>query len=540
MHIKVKVFSWKQETSNSAIENEEETNIDSQAKSYGDIFINSPSSNFEHIYTSRTSCEGSNLIQSSKEGIFDNGHKIRMASGKNSSKGSCCSTPISSVSRAEIAYPSPNFIRPAIYSVEQESCDENSKLTIKLHYNPVMDEWVSLTENESLIPEEVINYQESIMLFDMHKIEINNGTEEIVNSLMKELDHIKRSNEECGTSIEGLQLDKETFIRVIKNNLTLIIRAFKKPTGYTGIWKVASYIPQLARYDANYWGISICTVDGQRLSVGDTNIPFTLQSCSKPFTYAVCLNELGSEVVHQYVGQEPSGKMFNELSLDKNNKPHNPLLNSGAIMSSAILLNLIHPEMKMSEKFDYKKKCFPKGFELQNCLDFYFQTCSMEVTCETVAVMAASLANGGKCPTTEEDTLNPDSVRDVLSLMHTTTGDLTALKRCYFNDINMSLSNYDNRTALHLSAAEGHLECTEFLVVEKCNLDPLTKDRWGYTPLSEAKRFEHEMVYRYLSSTISFYIQDYCIGNPKRGLKVPSDSMCHLPFFGGEDIKDML
>uniref|UniRef100_A0A0K2UVN2 Glutaminase EF-hand domain-containing protein n=1 Tax=Lepeophtheirus salmonis TaxID=72036 RepID=A0A0K2UVN2_LEPSM len=97
-----------------------------------------------------------------------------------------------------------------------------------------MDEWVSLTENESLIPEEVINYQESIMLFDMHKIEINNGTEEIVNvgkflaaleetglrrndprlqSLMKELDHIKRSNEECGTSIEGLQLDKETFIR---------------------------------------------------------------------------------------------------------------------------------------------------------------------------------------------------------------------------------------------------------------------------------------------------------------------------------------
>ncbi|XP_040578075.1 glutaminase liver isoform, mitochondrial isoform X3 [Lepeophtheirus salmonis] len=674
-----------QETSNSAIENEEETNIDSQAKSYGDIFINSPSSNFEHIYTSRTSCEGSNLIQSSKEGIFDNGHKIRMASGKNSSKGSCCSTPISSVSRAEIAYPSPNFIRPAIYSVEQESCDENSKLTIKLHYNPVMDEWVSLTENESLIPEEVINYQESIMLFDMHKIEINNGTEEIVNvgkflaaleetglrrndprlqSLMKELDHIKRSNEECGTSIEGLQLDKETFIRVIKNNLTLIIRAFKNQLVIPefGVFgreiekvyeklrninrgEVASYIPQLARYDANYWGISICTVDGQRLSVGDTNIPFTLQSCSKPFTYAVCLNELGSEVVHQYVGQEPSGKMFNELSLDKNNKPHNPLLNSGAIMSSAILLNLIHPEMKMSEKFDYvleylrkmaggesigfnnsvflserdtadrnyalayymkEKKCFPKGFELQNCLDFYFQTCSMEVTCETVAVMAASLANGGKCPTTEEDTLNPDSVRDVLSLMHScgmynysgefafnvglpaksgvsgalvlvipnimgialwsppldslgntvrsvdfsqelvkifnfhrfdnlinketvridprkytnevrwtsmiallysaTTGDLTALKRCYFNDINMSLSNYDNRTALHLSAAEGHLECTEFLV-EKCNLDPLTKDRWGYTPLSEAKRFEHEMVYRYLVK----HCEDNCL-----------------------------
>ena len=49
---------------------------------------------------------------------------------------------------------------------------------------------------------------------------------------------------------------------------------------------------------------------------GDTNIPFTMQSCSKPFTYAVCLNELGSETVHQYVGQEPSGRMFNNLCLD--------------------------------------------------------------------------------------------------------------------------------------------------------------------------------------------------------------------------------
>eukprot|EP00096_Caligus_rogercresseyi_P003195 TRINITY_DN1586_c0_g1_i10.p1 TRINITY_DN1586_c0_g1~~TRINITY_DN1586_c0_g1_i10.p1 ORF type:complete len:349 (+),score=119.06 TRINITY_DN1586_c0_g1_i10:851-1897(+) len=328
--------------------------------------------------------------------------------------------------------------------------------------------------------------------------------------------------------------------------------------------------------------------------------------------------------------------MFNELSLDDNCKPHNPLLNSGAIMSSAMLLNLIHPEMKMSEKFDYvmeylrkmaggeqigfnnsvflserdsadrnyalayymkEKKCFPKGFELQNCLDFYFQTCAMEVTCETVSVMAATLANGGQCPITEESTLHPDSVRDVLSLMHScgmynysgefafnvglpaksgvsgalvlvipnimgialwsppldalgntvrsvefsqelvkifnfhrfdnlinkstvridprkyrnevkctsvvallysaTTGDLTALKRCYYNDVDMKAANYDRRTALHLAAAEGHLECTEFLI-EKCNISPLCEDRWGYTPLSEAKRFDHELVYRYL------------------------------------------
>ncbi len=82
--------------------------------------------------------------------------------------------------------------------------------------------------------------------------------------------------------------------------------------------QVASYIPQLARYDPKYWGVSVCTVDGQRLSLGDTATPFTMQSSSKPFTYAVCLNELGREVVHGFVGQEPSGRVFNELSLDNN------------------------------------------------------------------------------------------------------------------------------------------------------------------------------------------------------------------------------
>lgn len=84
--------------------------------------------------------------------------------------------------------------------------------------------------------------------------------------------------------------------------------------------KVASYIPQLARINPNYWGVSICTIDGQRHSIGDTNVPFTLQSCSKPLTYAIALNELGEETVHQYVGQEPSGRMFNELVLDYNSK----------------------------------------------------------------------------------------------------------------------------------------------------------------------------------------------------------------------------
>ena len=63
--------------------------------------------------------------------------------------------------------------------------------------------------------------------------------------------------------------------------------------------------------------MSVCTIDGQRFSMGDVKVPFTLQSVSKPFTYAICLNELGPDVVHNYVSHEPSGRNFNEIALDK-------------------------------------------------------------------------------------------------------------------------------------------------------------------------------------------------------------------------------
>lgn len=625
----------------------------------------------------RTSAAPSITGETRGEPAADSSFRLKLGgfSGRSSRKGSSCSTPVSSL-RTEMDYPSPNFIRPALVGCQEVSIDEGTKLTIKLHYNPVMDEWVSLTEDA--VHKEV---QDIDILFDLHKtdgIGMSEEDEEIIrignflNALestglrrtnprlevmMKQLEQLRR--ERSVMSIESLQLGRQAFNSAVNSNINLLSRAFKgqfvvPEFGHfckqiTDIYEhcksnvdgqVASYIPQLARYKPEYWGVSICTVDGQRFSLGNVDIPFTLQSSSKPFTYAVCLNELGTDTVHQYVGQEPSGRMFNELSLDFNNKPHNPLLNSGAIMSCAILLNLIHQEMKMSEKFDFvteylrkiaggefvsfnnsvflseretadrnfalayymkENNCFPKGFILQECLDFYFQTCSMEVNCDTLAVMGATLANGGVCPTTGETALNPGAVRDVLSLMHScgmynysgqfafdvglpaksgvsgalvlvipnvmgiglwsppldalgntvrgvlfakelvkffnfhrfdnlitqnikkidprkfkdehkrqstlcllysaTTGDLTALKRFYYSGVDMKATNYDGRTALHLAAAEGHSSCVRFLL-ENCQMDPLAKDRWGFTPLVEAKRFQHDLVFRYLAKHV--------------------------------------
>ena len=81
--------------------------------------------------------------------------------------------------------------------------------------------------------------------------------------------------------------------------------------------QVSTYIQPLSRYSPDFWGVGLCTIDGQRHSIGDTEVPFTLQSSGKPINYALAINEHGAEVVHQYVGWEPSGETFASIKLDK-------------------------------------------------------------------------------------------------------------------------------------------------------------------------------------------------------------------------------
>ncbi|XP_023256404.1 glutaminase kidney isoform, mitochondrial-like, partial [Seriola lalandi dorsalis] len=81
--------------------------------------------------------------------------------------------------------------------------------------------------------------------------------------------------------------------------------------------QVADYIPQLARFSPDLWAVALCTVDGQRHTVGDTKVPFCLQSCVKPLKYAIAVHDHGTEYVHRFIGKEPSGLRFNKLFLNE-------------------------------------------------------------------------------------------------------------------------------------------------------------------------------------------------------------------------------
>jgi glutaminase len=220
----------------------------------------------------------------------------------------------------------------------------------------------------------------------------------------------------------------------------------------------ARYIPPLAEVDPDQFGISIVTVDGQQLEVGDAGVDFSIQSTCKPFNYAIALEDVGEDTVHRLIGREPSGRRFNAYVLNDDAQPHNPMINAGAILCCS----LISRDMPLHRRFEHVREfwakmtggpaprfnafmaqeetrtgdrnralaymmknegIFPDGHDaedhqVRSALDLYFRACSLELNCLEMATAAATLANAGVCPLTLERVLSPRTVRNTLSLMH--------------------------------------------------------------------------------------------------------------------------
>jgi glutaminase len=211
---------------------------------------------------------------------------------------------------------------------------------------------------------------------------------------------------------------------------------------------VADYIPELSKADPAHFGISLATLDGHVYEVGDTQVPFTIQSMSKPFVFALALDTLGAARVESAIGVEPSGDPFNSIRLNAENHPFNPMVNAGAIACSG----LIH-EAKGDGAFEYIREALGRfaGRELgvddavyasesatgdrnraiayllrtnavlkdrvDSVLDVYFRQCAILVTARDIAVMAATLANRGLNPVTGQQVMTPYAIARTLSVM---------------------------------------------------------------------------------------------------------------------------
>lgn len=216
--------------------------------------------------------------------------------------------------------------------------------------------------------------------------------------------------------------------------------------------KTASYIPELAHADIHQFAIVVVTVDGKIFEIGDSHKKFTLQSVSKPFVYGLALETHGREKMLSKVGVEPTGDAFNSIiELEKkSHRPYNPMINSGAIAVSSLIagkniderilriLNFFenflgHPVHVDENVFESEKKTghrnraianLLKHFnildgDIEESLDLYFKQCSILADTTDLALMAATLANGGIQPITGKKVFGYDTTRDILSLMFT-------------------------------------------------------------------------------------------------------------------------
>ena len=215
--------------------------------------------------------------------------------------------------------------------------------------------------------------------------------------------------------------------------------------------ELADYIPELSKVNPDLFGIALASRDGDVVSAGDANTPFTIQSVSKALTFAMLLDRVGRAETYAAVGVQPSSEPFNTISLDeRTNRPFNPMINTGAIAVSGRLRQVLGPtafeqilvvlghaagrtlqvdeSVFLSEReTGHRNRAIGHllraagvfDVPVEEVLDLYFRQCSVLVTAVDLAVIGATMANIGTNPVTKEDVFGVDAIRDTLSAMFT-------------------------------------------------------------------------------------------------------------------------
>lgn len=213
---------------------------------------------------------------------------------------------------------------------------------------------------------------------------------------------------------------------------------------------VADYIPILSRADPSLFGMAVTGAAGELFDVGDAEHPFSIQSISKMFVYALVVEARGHEVVRERIGVNNTGLPFNSvMALELNNgHPMNPMVNAGAIATTALM-----PGATVAEKWELVREGLSRfaGRSLSmdgevyrseaetnernkalgrlltsygrlegdplHIVDIYTRQCALNVTAHDLAVMGATLADGGVNPVTGKRVVSPSVCRDTLAVV---------------------------------------------------------------------------------------------------------------------------
>jgi glutaminase len=218
---------------------------------------------------------------------------------------------------------------------------------------------------------------------------------------------------------------------------------------------VATYIPQLAKADPDACAVSVVSVTGQSFEVGDIGVEFSIQSVSKPFVLALVCDAIGPDETRDLLGVNGTGLPFNSVMAVELNEGRtmNPMVNAGAIAATSLVTrvasergtsawDLIHAglsafagrELAVDEEV-YECEA---GSNLRNsgiahllhsygrihgdpdeATDIYTRQCSLAVDTHDLAVMAATLADGGVNPVTRTRVVDEDTCSRVLAVMAT-------------------------------------------------------------------------------------------------------------------------
>jgi len=214
----------------------------------------------------------------------------------------------------------------------------------------------------------------------------------------------------------------------------------------------ADYIPVLAQVDPNLFGIALVTTDGKVYTVGDLKTEVSIQSISKVFTMARVMEDLGPQAIFDNMGVDATGQPFNSIVAIEQyeGREMNPLVNPGAIASTSMVagasadeiwkkilgtynvfagreLTVLEDVYESEAATNQRNQAlamlmYAYGHIADNPLqatDIYTRQCSVGVNTQDLALMAATLANGGVNPVTGKKAVSAENVPEILAVMAT-------------------------------------------------------------------------------------------------------------------------